>query len=654
MSALVPQPIEVLIARALAEHESKGAIFDLPRRSFWRGRAGMDLSCELPGGRVATPLGPAAGPHTQLAQNLVLAWLAGARTLELKTVQANDRLTIPRPCIDAPDVGYNVEWSQELRLDESTEQYATAWLLIHLLAARGVVGDSADAESPSFEVSVGYDLAGIRSAAVALFLDNLTDAEVLLGRLRDRLPPALRGGAEVGVPPRIANTVTLSTFHGCPPEEIERIVEHLFARHGVHVVIKLNPTLLGYDEVESLLRGRLGYEEITLDREAFTSDLQWPAALQLFERLEAASRRHNLGLGAKLTNTLVVRNERQRLAGENVFLSGPPLHPIAITLAARLAEATEGRIPLSFSGGIQAENFPAVVTCGFAPVTTCTDLLRPTGYRRLPRYLKALVSEMERLGAASLPELVSKWGGGQTSPARLDDDDAERLAALQNLRDYASQVVDDPAYQARGHRKEPVQQGMLELFDCSSCNNCVVVCPNDAFFALPGSPMALDTWELILEGGEIRNAPIRFEINREKQWAVFADLCNECGNCDTFCPERGGPFRVKPRFFGTRESFDRHPMTDGILLERDGAGLTARLSGVAYEVVWSGDQARFSDGVLEATLDAEGGLISTRILNRGEGHRLSLWPFHALRLLRQAVLAGVNPVSAPLLPPLNR
>ncbi len=53
---------------------------------------------------------------TSLLQNIVLSWLAGSRIIELKTVQILDELKIPRPCIDATNVGYNVEWSQELKL----------------------------------------------------------------------------------------------------------------------------------------------------------------------------------------------------------------------------------------------------------------------------------------------------------------------------------------------------------------------------------------------------------------------------------------------------------------------------------------------------------------------------------------------------------
>ena len=95
-----------------------------------------------------------------MAQNLVLAWLAGSRILELKTVQQNDRLVIPRPCIDARNVGFNVEWSQELRLEDSLSEYVNGWMLLALLRALGIPG--AEMTGPRgdalFDLSVGYDL----------------------------------------------------------------------------------------------------------------------------------------------------------------------------------------------------------------------------------------------------------------------------------------------------------------------------------------------------------------------------------------------------------------------------------------------------------------------------------------------------------------
>ncbi len=109
MAELVPVPLHDLLRRAHYEYERRRAIFDLPERKFRRaGDASgppLDLAVPHAGGRAANPIGPAAGPHTQLAQNIALGWLAGARVFELKTIQANDRLSLSRPCIDMATVG---------------------------------------------------------------------------------------------------------------------------------------------------------------------------------------------------------------------------------------------------------------------------------------------------------------------------------------------------------------------------------------------------------------------------------------------------------------------------------------------------------------------------------------------------------------------
>ena len=155
MSTLRPFPLSVLVRRAAAELPT-GSVFDLPVRSVYRGFPGLDLSARFHGRRAATPLGPAAGPHTQLAQNIALAYLAGGRILELKTVQENDRITVPRPCIDMRTVGFNVEWSQELALEDSLREYAKARLLVAILAELCAIPDAE--RDAVFDVSVGYDL----------------------------------------------------------------------------------------------------------------------------------------------------------------------------------------------------------------------------------------------------------------------------------------------------------------------------------------------------------------------------------------------------------------------------------------------------------------------------------------------------------------
>ena len=113
MSELVPAPFADLVARLFEEPARQDRLFELDRRRWYLPEpGGPDLSVAFHGTRAGNPSGPAAGPHTQMAQNLLLSYIAGGRILELKTVQINDRLTIPRPCIDMTNVGYNVEWSQ--------------------------------------------------------------------------------------------------------------------------------------------------------------------------------------------------------------------------------------------------------------------------------------------------------------------------------------------------------------------------------------------------------------------------------------------------------------------------------------------------------------------------------------------------------------
>lgn len=559
--ALVPMSFARLLAWALDGLAKERSVFGLPRRSIWTGKPGLDLSVPVPGGRAATPLGVAAGPHTQLAHNLVVGWLAGARVLELKTVQVLDQLELPRPCIDAPAEGYNVEWSQELRLEESLEQYVTAWALIHALAPR-VLGDGAAAAlaGTRFDASVGYDLAGIRSAGVARFLDGLTDATPMLARLRDELPVALGPAWPANLPTRVTDTVTLSSFHGCPAHEIGDIVEHLFSRHRLNVIVKLNPTLLGHDEVRDLLHGPLGWHHVELDRTAFERDLQWPAALELIARAHEAAGRHGCAFGVKLTNTLVVRNTRGRLAGDAVYLSGAPLHPIALALAERLRGAVGETLSVALSAGACAENFADSVASGFAPVTTCTDLLRPTGYRRLPRYLKALESELERTGSRDVAGYVG---------ARARERGGSGPAVLTNLSAQAAEARQDTRYAAPAPAAVTTTRPPLALIDCESCNQCALACPNGAFFDVP-SPAA----------GECTPAPAC-----ERQWVVLADFCNSCGNCDTFCPQEGGPYRVKARFHSSRAAWLADPHPHAALIEAEGERITVREGTREYALV---------------------------------------------------------------------
>ena len=460
MTELSPAPFEALLGRMFDELERTDSIFDLPRSKFWAPSSAIDASVRFHGQRAATPIGPAAGPHTQLAQNIVLSWLGGSRLFELKTVQINDQLTIPRPCIDVQTIGFNVEWSQELRIAQSIEEYVSAWMLIHGLMARGVPGLPAGAADFIFDASVGYDLAGIRTPQVTGFLKALQDASATIERLRARIPDRFADLRDIEYPTALTRSVTLSTFHGCPAGEIEGIVHYLLTELDLDVVVKMNPTLLGYEALTELLHDQLGYTTIEVPRDAFEHDLKWDEAVDMMRRLLPIARKHGRTLGAKFTNTLIVNNNRGFFpASEAVmYMSGQPLHVIAMQLVARWREVWAAEMPISFSAGIEARNFAEAVACDLRPITVCTDLLRPGGYGRLPRMIKRLEDRMEELGAHTVDDyiVVARGGAAASLAATLADLDTLAAAHL----DATPEALTAFASAARAHLEAALPEAL--------------------------------------------------------------------------------------------------------------------------------------------------------------------------------------------------
>ncbi len=567
MAELYPIPLPALVSRMFRELDERRSIFDLPERKFVRGLPGKDVSVALHGRKASSPLGPAAGPHTQLAQNIVLSFLGGARIFELKTVQIQDGLRIPRPCIDVRTIGYNVEWSQELTLEQSLEEYVKASMLLEMLVASGVLGLEPGFRDLVFDKSVGYELAGIKSERVRAFMAGMLDARAVVERLRAQIPDEHRGLRDLDFRTRVSDTLTLSTFHGCPPDEIERITAFLMERVGLSCIVKLNPTLLGKTEARRLLNDVLGYDDHIPD-EAFDKDASWGQAVEFLGRLEDKARALDRGFGVKLTNTLVVENRGGWLPASEklMYLSGQPLHVLAMSLLAKLRRELGDRYHVSFSAGIDRTNFPDAVSLGLVPVSVCTDLLRTGGYGRMEGYFRELGARMDAVGARTVSELV-------TASAGVPADKLSEARTL-NTERYVARLLEDLRYRREANARPPKKVGShLSLFDCLTCDKCVPVCPNNANFTyvlpatnvpvLKASPASNGAIELRREG--------EIAIRKKHQLATFADSCNECGNCDVFCPEDGRPYVMKPQVFGSREHWREAEHRDGVFFERRGA-----------------------------------------------------------------------------------
>ncbi|MGK5089182.1 glutamate synthase [Bdellovibrionota bacterium FG-2] len=610
----------------LSEWKDRKSIFGLPQSKFFLGHEGLDFSVLFHARRVSTPLGPAAGPHTQMAQNIVLAYLGGARVFELKTVQILDELELPRPCIDARNICFNVEWSQELKLEESQDEYFKAWILLKMIEELELLGKPKG--DPfyefAFDLSAGYDFKGISSPKMSAWLRSFQKPQELLGKMIGEISSEFPQARNLNLAGSISDSLTLSTFHGCPKDEIETIVRHLIQEHGLHVVVKMNPTLLGYEFVRKTLLEDLGYHQLKLDEKAFQGDLSFADAVPMMKRLHQFAKERGRNFGAKFSNTLVVQNHDQVFTDRVMYLSGTPLHVLAMNTMQRFRAQMAPDFHISFSAGIDRDNFSDAVLCGMKPITTCTDLLKEGGYGRLSAYLDHLAGEMKTVGAHSIASFIANKG--------------------RNSEEIVSRLVTNPKYHFSQNSALPKSsEAQLQFFDCITCNVCIPVCPNSANFWISAGKTSEGVTDFEFKSGKFH--PVQSEsltLVRPRQIANLAEFCNECGNCETFCPEDGAPYQVKPRFFLSETSYRVTPVLDGFWLQTPWE-MKGRLAGQEYRLKTDGasEEFFFETSRFRLVLKKDGSLVRGEKIDgpaNDSSERLNMRPFHVMKVL----LAGLH------------
>lgn len=510
---MVPMSFEKLIRQCLEEYQNKKTLFDVKAIVVNETNKSMDFC----GRKLENPLGVAAGPHTQLAQNVVACYAGGGRFIELKTVQRmyGEELGIQKPCIRANDEGYNVEWSSELHALEAMDEYIRAWFATKVVAKEFGLGDP---DAFQFNMSIGYDLAGIKTEAVDGFLNGLNDAsntkvfkeckQYLLDNLH--LFKNIDADFVNSIPAHICNTVTLSTMHGCPADEIEKIAAYLIEEKGFNTFIKCNPTLLGYDYVRNIMND-MGYDYLTIDKHQFEIDLKFDQAVNMIKNLIKLSKEKGTVFGVKLCNTMPVGIKYNELPGETMYMSGKSLYPLAISLAKILGEAVGEKLEISFSGGADRNNIEKIFEAGIYPITVCTTLLQPTGYERLKQLHDKLV---------------------------VMDYPAERKLSLDKINALVDGVRTDKNYcKSEVQRKKTDEHihycGVSEKDNVKCkvlCQSCVRVCPNRA-------NTVIDTTE-------------------GKYILHIDDSCNECGNCQYSCIQPCLPYRDRLTYFTSKKMME--------------------------------------------------------------------------------------------------
>ena len=379
---MIPIPFKELMNWIMTEYRQEGSVFGV-HRPYVAGEKSLPI---FGGEKIETPFGPAAGPNTQLAQNIIAGYFAGARFFELKTVQKVDgadlAACISRPCILAEDECYNCEWSTELYVQQAYEEYVKAWCACHILSRVCGLGQP---DGFVFNMSVGYDLEGIKGPKIDKYLNEMMDAsgtpifQECIKVLREMFPR--EEDLIAAIPARISNSVTVSTLHGCPPDEIERIASYLITEKGLHTFVKCNPTLLGYRSARDILDG-MGYDYIAFGEKHFNEDLQYADAIPMFRRLLALAGERGLEFGLKLSNTFPVDVKQSELPSEEMYMAGKSLFPLTIEMARRVSKEFDGRLRLSYSGGADFFNIDKLFQCGIWPITMATTELKPGGYQR--------------------------------------------------------------------------------------------------------------------------------------------------------------------------------------------------------------------------------------------------------------------------------
>jgi len=367
-------------------------------------------------------------------------------------------------------------------------------------------------------MSVGYDLAGIKSESVDGFLNGLNDASATetfkecKQYLLDNLNMFENVDAEFvnSISSHVCNTVTLSTMHGCPADEIEKIAGYLIEEKGFNTFIKCNPTLLGYDYVKTILED-MGYDYLSIDKHQFEIDLKFDQAVKMINNLIELSKKKGVTFGVKLCNTMPVSIKHKELPGETMYMSGKSLYPLAISLAKVLGEAVGEGLEISFSGGADKNNIDEIFRAGIYPITVCTTLLQPTGYEKLGKLY-------EQLHSVSYPE--------------------ERQLDLEKINELVTKVRNDKNYcKSEVQRKKTDQHitfdGVSEEDNLKCkvlCQSCVRICPNRANTSI-----------------ETTEGKILLHID---------DACNECGNCQYHCIQPCTPYRDRLTYFSSKQMME--------------------------------------------------------------------------------------------------
>ena len=145
------------------------------------------------------------------------------------------------------------------------------------------------------------------------------------------------------------------------------------------------------------------------------------------------------------------------------------------------------------------------------------------------------------------------------------------------VSDCEPETDEETIYGRKGNLSDerPDKEEGGRCLDCSGiCENCVEVCPNRA------------------------NISIRVP-GMEKHQIIHVDyMCNECGNCRSFCPYDSAPYLDKFTLFADEKDMEDSKNQGFAVLDKE--RITCRVRFLGETSVWTkGEQTRIPEGLLK-------------------------------------------------------
>jgi len=180
------------------------------------------------------------------------------------------------------------------------------------------------------------------------------------------------------------------------------------------------------------------------------------------------------------------------------------------------------------------------------------------------------------------------------------------------------------------------------------CSICTSVCPNQAFLTYDCRPFSADlaTWT-VQNGQAVAGKPQRFVVLQGVQTAVLTDYCNECGNCVTFCPTAGSPYRDKPRLYASKSEFEAQ--TDNAFrITGTGAArkISGRFGGVTCTLTPQGAGYMYAAPGWQVQVDANLQPVGAPSVTASADAPLSLVPAAIMSVLLQNIAPEQLPIVA--------